>query len=98
MFSKQLFQLKECIEGLKTNLRGHAKICLLIICSCKNHEKSIHMPTWMISRGVAKETLAHLSWTSIGLTCFPSGFGNNRQTCSDTGPAKRTEQTAKKGK
>ena len=59
--------------------------------------KSVNMPTWMISRGVAEETLAHLSWTSIGLTCFPSGFGNNRQKLLDMDTdAEADEQTRTK--
>ena len=74
MFSKQLFLHKECIGGLKTNLRSHAKTCLLITCSCKNHEKmNKHAHLDDIQR-YGWGTLAHLSWTSIGLMCFPSGF------------------------
>ena len=74
MFSKQLFLHKECIGGLKTNLRSHAKTCLLITCSCKNHEKiKKHAHLDDIQR-YGWGTLAHLSWTSIGLMCFPSGF------------------------
>ena len=74
MFSKQLFLHKECIGGLKTNLRSHAKTCLLITCSCKNHEKiDKHAHLDDIQR-YGWGTLAHLSWTSIGLMCFPSGF------------------------
>ena len=74
MFSKQFFLHKECIGGLKTNLRSHAKTCLLITCSCKNHEKiNKHAHLDDIQR-YGWGTLAHLSWTSIGLMCFPSGF------------------------
>ena len=62
MFSKQLFLHKECIGGLQTNLRGHAKTCLLITCSCKNFEKiNKHAHLDGIQR-CGWGTLAHLSW------------------------------------